>query len=526
LFGSAAGPQPSCGSEYDFEPGVDIDNGGYVCTSISQSGQCTAQQLICNTQQHLNTGFDPGHYYSDWTSDYLNGGMNGFCHEYSPPSSCPSYAFVPKSDVQPYFDIATNYGFANYMFQTNEGPSFEAHQFLFTGTSAPVAPNDPRADYHWDFVKDNVGFDHSGCPYTGRTKPGWIEPDRTPIQDPLNSECYTHDSLVTGASYCGTQNCDKDVSWKYYTPTEGIIWDAPAGIPEVCYGENDAVDNQPNRCGYNNGHQAEWGHVALPNQGGYDSAPILDDIANCNLQKISWVIPDFQWSDHPDVPLSTSLPYGPSWVGDIIDALGKSYQNGCDYWGTHPSDNPQPTAIFVVWDDWGGFYDHVQPPNVWTGSSLGDNKWSCNAPNQWGCGYTYGFRVPFFVVSEYTGTSSNGYSGYISGACGGTGQPSCPNKTPIYQHDFGSILRYTEYNFNMSFIDQATDNGYADRNAIDAVNGNIPLSDFFPLWTGPGSTGRPFVNISTPYSASFFRTYYTTKLPDGSYPQPTGPDTE
>jgi phospholipase C len=41
--------------------------------------------------------------------------------------------------VQPYFEIARNYGFANRMFQTNQGPSFPAHQFLFGGTSQPSA---------------------------------------------------------------------------------------------------------------------------------------------------------------------------------------------------------------------------------------------------------------------------------------------------------------------------------------------------------------------------------------------------
>jgi phospholipase C len=45
------------------------------------------------------------------------------------------------------------------------------------------------------------------------------------------------------------------------------------------------------------------------------------------------------------------------------------------------------TAVFLVWDDWGGFYDHVEPPAVenWTDGTL----------------YRYGHRVPCLVVSPY-----------------------------------------------------------------------------------------------------------------------------
>lgn len=248
----------------------------------------------------------------------------------------------------------------------------------------------------------------------------------------------------------------------------------------------------------------EWGHIARPNTGNYDGAPILDDIASCSLQKISYVIPDQVWSDHPGGGKNGTTPYGPSWVGDIIDAVGNSWTNSngkCDYWGNNSNDT---TAIFVVWDDWGGWFDHVTPPNVYRSSS----KTTCPtsaAPNGWGCGYVYGFRVPFLVASEYT------KAGYVSGACTG----NCPNKALTYQHDFGSILAFTEYNFGMPFIDQSGDNGYADYNAIDRANGNIPLSDFFSL-----SNQRNFTNITTPYSPSFFENYYVSFAPYA----PTGPD--
>jgi hypothetical protein len=328
---------------------------------------------------------------------------------------------------------------------------------------------------------------------------GWVEPPGTEI--PMNYyECYAHDSLVTNS------NGDKGVSWRYYAPTAGIIWDAPAAIPEVCYGENNLTNvGQP--CS-----APEFtNHIARPNTGNYDGAPILDDIAGCNLQKISWVIPDQAWSDHPSFDKNISPPYGPSWVGNIINAVGNSWTNSngkCDYWGNNSNDT---TAIFVVWDDWGGFFDHVAPPVALEQNPL-QGFTNCNPSSQWGCGYVYGFRVPLLVVSEYT------QAAYVSGACGSSG---CTSDTFPFQHDFGSILAFTEHNFNFSppFIDAPY---YADYNAPDWSADHetvVPLSDFFSL-----SNQRSFTNITNlPYGPSFFKSYYTTQQ-NGVYPVPTGPD--
>ncbi len=473
---------PRCGSGDAFEPGVDLDNGGYA----KINGQ---DQDICNISITINGTQDPDHSYQDqnnndygWLDQYDNGNMDGFCEIYQ-NGQCLQYSYVQKFDVQPYFDIATAYGFANYMFQTNEGPSYPAHQFLFSGTSAPTAP--PNAD----FVAENGsgGINSSGC--ASGANANVVNPNGVEGSGP--AECYPHDSLVTNSSG------DKGITWRYYAPTAGAIWTAPASIPEVCYGTN---------IGYTEGQPCsgpEWSnHVVLPDtlsHGG--SAPILSDIENCNLQQISWAVPDEEWSDHAggNAPPPPAPPYGPSWVANIIDAVGQSActdQNGSTYW--------QDTVIFVVWDDWGGWFDHVSPvtgPGFWRDNQQGE----CLEPNGWGCGYTYGFRVPLLVVSAYTPAK------YVSGSC----TSDCPNANFPYVHDFGSILAFTEWNFGLQFIDQSGDNGYADRNAPDGADGNVPLSDFFSL-----SNPRNFTAISTPYSAGFFESYYFNNQ---NY-TPTGPD--
>jgi hypothetical protein len=124
--------------------------------------------------------------------------------------------------------------------------------------------------------------------------------------------------------------------------------------------------------------------------------------------------------------------------------------------------------------------------------------------------------LPFLAVSPYTGTvNGQTYRGYVSGACGPSPLPPCPNNVFPYQHDFGSILAFTEYNFNMPKIDNA-DKGYADYNAPDNQRGNVPLSDFFQL-----STARPFVSIQTAIDFSCFQHFGTCT---GTTYVPTGPD--
>jgi len=484
-------PDDVFGADLTFENGVDLAGGGYGI--YVQNGQ-TYHEYIQNTPRDLNgcpppgtlgPCVDPDHGQGGWVTDYDSGNMDGFCHEYAASGQCPSYSYIPQTSVQPYFDIATNYGFANYFFQTNEGPSFEAHQFLFSGTSTGVSPGQQYSQY---FVSQNPGKDkygNVGCPYTGSSFPVWVYTDESNAGALLQSECYPHDTLVTNSSG------DKGVSWGYYTPSLPAIWNAPEALSEVCV-------VQPNgSCG-----GPEWTHVHVADEGLYSDAPIFDDLKNCNLPAISWVIPDKRYSDHAGED-NTGL--GPSFVGDIVDAVGGGMSgstcnppstNNALYW------KQQPTAIFIVWDDWGGWFDHVQPWAVYKQES--SQKTICTvAPNDWGCGYVSGFRVPLLVVSPYT------QAHYVSGAL-----PS-PGMDLKHTHDFGSILAFTEQNFNLPFIDGPPRRRLRRLQCarLGPATKQRPLSDFF------GSTAYNFTSINTsePYTCfqNFGSCTGTTYVPGG-----------
>jgi len=116
---------------------------------VNSSGQTVALAPV-----DLANCYDNDHNHLSFEEAYNNGAMNGSDLIYvglNPgcvPGPNPQFRYVDNSTgtVQPYFDLAAQYGFANRMFQTNQGPSFPAHQFLISGTSAPTADSQQSFD--------------------------------------------------------------------------------------------------------------------------------------------------------------------------------------------------------------------------------------------------------------------------------------------------------------------------------------------------------------------------------------------
>jgi phospholipase C len=278
----------------------------------------------------------------------MDGAGDVVCSKPICPSK-PQFRFVDNSKgiLNPYLEIATQYAWANYMFQTNQGPSFPAHQFLFGGTSAPSAFDDASGI----FVAENTskGANKAGCTAPEGTTVALI--DQSGQENQKIYPCFEHRTMA--------DVLPQNVTWKYYAPNAGSIWTAPNAIQHVCESTGPG-----GKC-----TGLEW-------QNNVDLVPadVLRDIRDCKLASLAWVVPTGANSDHA----ALSDGGGPSWVASIVNAIGKS--NTCDsntgYW--------KNTAILITWDDWGGWYDHV-PPTMLAQSS-----------------YEYGFRVPLLFVSAYT----------------------------------------------------------------------------------------------------------------------------
>jgi phospholipase C len=230
-----------------------------------------------------------------------------------------AYAFVPRHQTAPYWKMAKSYVLGDNTFQSNLDGSFIAHQYIIAAY-ASSAVNYPETSW--------------GCEGGSQDEVMTLQANRA--YGPFIPACFDNPTIGSEADAAG-------VSWRFYTGTvdgDGGLWSS--------YQANPTVHNGP-----------DWKKDVInpPSQ-------FLTDIGKGKLANITWVTPTFEDSDHPGFNSST----GPAWVTSVVNAVGQS-----KFWGS--------SAIFIMWDDWGGWFDPVQPIyEDYDG---------------------LGFRVPLIVISPY-----------------------------------------------------------------------------------------------------------------------------
>jgi phospholipase C len=345
------------------------------------------------TPLHSSKLFENSH--AAYLVDYDNGKMDGWNLVYVGSVPCPkcAYKYVNPAQIQPYWTMAQQYVLSDQMFPTESSGSFTGHQDLIRGNSA-LSDSESLIDF--------PSHGPWGCDApTGTTTPVLMSNGNILQNGP--APCLSYNTLRDLLDA-------KQVTWKYYTPQlfntlAGSYWDAFDAIS--------AVRNSP-----------EWTkNISSPEKN------IFKDISAGKLANVSWVIPDGVNSDHAGFGGSDT---GPSWVAQVVNAIGQSPD-----WNS--------TAIIILWDDWGGWYDHVAPPQLdYAG---------------------LGIRVPMIIVSPYAKTS------YVSHT----------------QYEFGSVIRFVEDVWSLGRL------GTSDERAAS-------IDDSFDFTQSP----RPFIPISAKYSKSFF----------------------
>jgi phospholipase C len=239
-------------------------------------------------------------------------------------------------DIPNYWTYARQFVLQDHMFEATSSWSLPAHLFLVSGWSAqclvPLVPDTCRNS------PDQVA-------------PGYAvgEPDTTYLWPVIHYGW-------TDLTYLLHQH---HVSWRYYVD-EGLEPDCPHG-QMACKSkvQRAAVPGIWNPLpAFDTVHvDGQLGDiVALPH--------LFTDARDSALPAVSWVVPNSLDSEHPPA----SVKAGQRYVTHIVNRLMRSPD-----WSS--------TAIFLTWDDWGGFYDHVRPPHVDTNG--------------------YGLRVPGLVISPY-----------------------------------------------------------------------------------------------------------------------------
>jgi phospholipase C len=290
---------------FQFMPGADTQSWGYD----EKRQKVSLQPEALTAPYDLKHGNRPA-----WRTEYDHGAMDGFgkdpshCthHNGCPPPHVRAYGYVPKADVQPYYTLGEGYTFADRMFETSEGPSFPAHQYIVSGTSTTYDGSRFR-------VSENPGNQSGGCDSPDRTRVWLITVEGQ--QNHKAFPCFDRSSIFTLLDAAG-------ISWKYYQAGTGAgIWHAVDALKPIWRNQREYLSNVVNP----------------PSQ-------VLTDISNGNLASVVFVTPTARASDHSGVTDGS----GPSWVASVVNAVG-----GSQYWNS--------TAIVVTWDDWGGWYDHVKP---------------------------------------------------------------------------------------------------------------------------------------------------------------------
>ncbi len=325
-----------------------------VCESDPVNGGCVAPFYDPDNE---NYGGPHGHY--AFVADLGGGKMNGFIGEAEKGSKCSStepdcspctenessakcidvMGYHDAREIPNYWTYAENFVLQDNLYELTSSWSWPEHLFMVSGWSATC-----EEDGKW-----------SENPLSCASA---IEGPSNPNTD---SAFYSEHSLPwTDITYLLHKY---GVSWRYYV-FEGSEPDCEDDEAMTC----EPVSQGPTTPGI-------WNPLVdftdVKEDGQQENVQSLNNFytavhntSECGLPNVSWITPNSKVSEHPPALISK----GQAYVTTLINSIMRS-----PCWDS--------TAIFLSWDDWGGFYDNVVPPDI----------------DQNG----YGFRVPGLVISPY-----------------------------------------------------------------------------------------------------------------------------
>jgi len=353
---------------YPAADGIPMKNGQPSgCVTDPATGSCVAPYV-----DHADVNGGGPHSAPNATADVNGGKMDGFigqaeagrkgCLDPTDPACTASakpdvMGYHTQGDIPNYWTYAKDFVLQDHMFEPNASWSLPSHLFLVSEWSAYCTQAD----------------NPSSCRNALQTVPA-ERPQNAPAvlggeAGPKNTGQRTNrgGGVRPGSSqpiYAWTDLTyllhKSNISWGYYV-VSGTEPDCENDAAETCA----PVQQNSNTPGIWN--PLPW-FDTVKADGQLGNIQSVDKFYAAakkgSLPAVSWVVPSGEVSEHPPAPVS----YGQSYVTSLINAVMKSPD-----W--------KSTAIFLAWDDWGGFYDHVVPPTV----------------DQNG----YGLRVPAIVISPY-----------------------------------------------------------------------------------------------------------------------------
>jgi phospholipase C len=261
---------------------------------------------------------DLGHSFLDAVNAINGGRMDGFDLATN-GETLNGYTSFTRKGIPNYWAYADNFVLGDHMFSSMYGPTFPEHLYTVAAQAGRVVGNKNEAT--------NPG---GYCDDPGETVPRFEklkEPEREEVMRAIRKTdtdnivkywetvraCFDFEVLPDHLEKAG-------ISWHYYAD-EGSWMNAMLAIEHMRFSKH-------------------WGTDITPEE------QFITDIENEKLDKVSWVVPGPGVNEHPGGP---SVCVGENWTVDVVNRIMKS-----KYW--------KNTAILLTWDDFGGFYDHVPPP--------------------------------------------------------------------------------------------------------------------------------------------------------------------
>jgi phospholipase C len=315
---------------------------------------------------------DLGHAFAPGLTAINGGAMNGFnCVTYG--DDLTGYTQYDRSTLPAYWALADRFVLADHFFTSMYGPTFPEHLYTVAAQSYGIVDNKTTVDTPGNYCDDPS--EHTRRfpieDLTSKDTKTIMDLEEHFLDDPANPfkiYAYWVDTpTCINIKVLPDQLEKAGVSWKYYAmPNQWM--NALQAIRHVRFGP-------------------EWDHVQ-------DPSTILTDIASNDLPAVSWLIPpEGDPNEHPGGDVN--ICRGENWTVEYLNALFDSKA-----W--------RSTAVVIVWDDFGGFYDHVVPPHY---DVMG-----------------LGPRTPALIISPYTAAGDNRDGGSID--------------STVYE--FSSVLRFIE----------------------------------------------------------------------------------
>jgi phospholipase C len=286
------------------------------------------------------------------------------------------YVYHDRETLPNYWAYADRFVLADHFFTSMYGPTLPEHLYTVAAQANWIVDNKSTTDTEGNYCDDSTEHATRFNPADARQfEEQILEFEREITRNASNTydlaDYWGSIRLCFDIEVLPDQLEEAGISWKYYA-NEGAWMNALQMIRHVRYGPM-------------------WQNVEAPEN-------FVRDVRAGEMPQVSWIVPSESYNEHPGGDKSVCA--GENWTVHQINTIMES-----EYWDS--------TAIVVVWDDFGGFYDPVPPPQT---DIMG-----------------LGPRTPALIISPYTRRGDNPDGGHVDST----------------EYEFSSVLAFIEKLFGL-----------------------------------------------------------------------------